>query len=367
MKILILSCSTGEGHNSAARAISSELKRRGIEHEIADPVLFKGPRAQHFVASFYNNMIKKRPAAFGILYKAGALYDSTGILSPVYLANATYAENLNQYILKYQFTAVISTHLYGMEAMTAVRNRCQNKIPSYGVLTDYTIIPFFSEPKLDGYFIPHNDIRQKLTKRGIDSNLIHATGIPVDIKFTHRVPKEDARRALKIPTDKIILAVMSGGIGGGNILDYCDELSNAFDTEAQIYVLTGKNTELCEIIRQRYESSLITAVPFTTDVNLYMNAADILLTKPGGLSSTEAAVANVPIIHINAIPGCETENVRFFTKHHMAYYAKNAKESVLCAKQLIDNPSQMERMRAAQQAVIPQNAAEEIVRRVIEC
>lgn len=98
MKVLILSCYTGEGHNSAARAVMEELQAHGIECEITDPVAFKSEKAQKFVSSFYNNMIKKTPAAFGALYKAGAIYDSTGITSPVYLLNAGYAENLNSYI-----------------------------------------------------------------------------------------------------------------------------------------------------------------------------------------------------------------------------------------------------------------------------
>ena len=84
-------------------------------------------------------------------YKAVVLYDSTGITSPVYYANASYAQCLYQYITENGFDAVISTHLYGMEALTAIKRKAIFDVPFYGVLTDYTLIPFLAETKLDGY------------------------------------------------------------------------------------------------------------------------------------------------------------------------------------------------------------------------
>lgn len=107
---------------------------------------------------------------------------------------------------------------------------------------------------------------------------------------------------------------MSGGIGGANLVKLCDELIENTDIGYRIFAMTGRNESLKNEIDKRYKNSEhIQAVPFTKDINLYMNSADVLLTKPGGLSSTEAAVANVPMIHVNAIPGCENEK-RFSLK-----------------------------------------------------
>ena len=121
MNVLILSCHTGDGHNSAALAIAEALTAQGAQWGLADPVAFKSERARRFVAGFYTGMVRKVPLAFGALYKVGRIYSNTGVTSPVYYANATYAGRLYDYIREQGFDAVISTHLYGMEAMTAVR------------------------------------------------------------------------------------------------------------------------------------------------------------------------------------------------------------------------------------------------------
>ena len=366
MKVLLLSCFTGEGHNSAARAIQEELDARGIENKLMDPVLFHGRRAQRFVSSFYNNMIRTMPGTFGALYKVGAAYDATGITSPVYLANAAYAKNLYQYIEENQYDRVVATHLYGMEAMTAIRRRLHVEVPSYGVLTDYTRIPFFTEVQLTGYFIPHEDLREAMTSRGLPSDRVFATGIPTAARFARTMEKEQARQLLQMPSDKKILTVMSGGIGGGNVTGLCDALLAKTTEDYRIYVLVGRNEERKQKLQERYGADgRIQPVSFTTEVNVYMKAADVLLSKPGGLSSTEAAVANVPLIHINGIPGCETENIRFFEEHGLSHAAQSVEEAADMAVQLADDAEAGEAMRARQRAAINPWAARDIVNQVV--
>ena len=87
-KVLILSCSTGEGHNSAAKAIETALKKKGIAYELTDPVSFKSEKMQNFVSNLYNVTIKKAPAVFGAVYKLGELYSEANLPSPVYWANS---------------------------------------------------------------------------------------------------------------------------------------------------------------------------------------------------------------------------------------------------------------------------------------
>lgn len=365
MKILILSCYTGEGHNSAAFAVKEALERFGVTCVIADPVLFRSKRAQKFVSSFYNGMIKNVPSTFGILYKAGVLYDSTGITSPVYYANASYAQCLYQYITENGFDAVISTHLYGMEALTAIKRKAIFDVPFYGVLTDYTLIPFLAETKLDGYFVPHKSIEEKLISRGVPRSNIYTYGIPVSGRFNRHMPRSAAREKLKIEQDKKMILVMSGGIGGINLIKLCDELVESTDINYRIFAMTGRNESLKNEIDKRYNNlAHIQAVPFTRDINLYMNSANVLLTKPGGLSSTEAAVANIPIIHVNAIPGCETKNAAFFENHGMSYNAKNTREAVRYALALTENENACSQMIYNQKQNINPNAAYDIAKRV---
>ncbi|MGN1095541.1 MAG: hypothetical protein ACI4QR_04060 [Eubacteriales bacterium] len=366
MKVLILSCYTGEGHNSAARAVKEELERRGIESEITDPVAFRSKEAQHFISSFYNNLIKKTPKAFGAIYKIGALYDSTGLTSPVYFANSTYAEKLNDYINEKSYDTVICTHLYGMEVMTAIRKKLGHNVPTYGIFTDYTCIPFISETELDGYFTPHESISEDFAKRGTPRERIYTTGIPVSAKFSERISMKEAREILEIPQDKKMFLFMTGGVGCENMLALCDRFLGKTGEDDIAYVLVGRNDAMVEKINSKYSScGRIIPVSFTDKVNIYMNACNVMLSKSGGLSSTEAAVSNTPFVSVKSIPGCETKNAEFFSSRGMSVNASGNDEAIEYAVKLAHDDLLAERMRLSQRQTINPFAARDIVQTVI--
>lgn len=363
---MILTCSTGEGHNSAAYAIKSYLKKQEVECIIEDPVSFQSERMKKIVSSLYNVVIQKVPFLFGIVYKLGSFYCTIKLPSPVYWANAQYANTLKTYIINNKFDAVICTHLYGMEAMTAIRKDENFRIPCYGVLTDYICIPFFEETNLDGYFVPHEDQKKYLQKKGIKEKNIIVSGIPVHNTFRDHMSKENARKSLHITNTAKVFLIMTGGVGCENMARLYDKLLQSIQPNDLIVVLAGKNEKLKKKLTEKYiDNPQIKVIGFTRQVALYMAAADVLLSKSGGLSSTEAAVANVPLVHVNVIPGCETYNARFFAKHGMSLYAHNDRQAIRYAKKLAYNTQAAEKMQKRQQDYIKADAVETIVRTVI--
>ncbi len=361
--VLILTCSTGEGHNSAARAIETALKCRHIACEIRDPVSFKSKKMERIVSGLYNGTIRRAPNVFGAVYRLGDMYSQARLPSPVYWANSRYSQVLKQYILDRQFDAVICTHLYGMEAMTAILRQGDFHIPCYGVLTDYVCIPFLDETELTGFFVPTEQTREFLVSRGIPREKIIISGIPVDEKFRHLPNRESARKALDIPPDKHAYLIMTGGVGCENMENLCKELLYTMDEDDLLLVLTGKNAELKKRLDAVCDCRCRT-VAFTRQVDLYMAACDVLLSKPGGLSTTEAAVANIPMVHIHAIPGCETYNANYFSANGMAMHAENDAEAVTYATELAYEPEKAEAMRSMQRKLIRPDAAEFIVEEV---
>ena len=369
MKVLILSCDTGEGHNSAAAAVAGALTQRGIESHVFDPLVLAGKYAERFVSGAYTTIMKKAPSAFNALYRAGDIYSSTGITSPVYHANARYAANLRAFIETNGYDRVVCTHLYPMETLTAIRKSGDFTVPCYGVLTDYTCIPFLAETDLDGYFIAHEDLRAELVEKGIPSDRIIVTGIPVDEKFAHHMEKAAARNYLAIPQNQDVFLIMSGGIGVGNAGAICDEILRRHSGAYTVYILVGRNSDLKQTLDEKYAGNEhVRIVTFTKKVNVYMNAADVMISKPGGLTSTEAAVAQVPLVQLLVYTACEAPNIAFFSSHGLSERAENAADAAEKAVALVRDKARAEAMREAQRNTIAPDAADKIAERfVLSC
>lgn len=367
MKILILSCSTGGGHNSAARAVREVLMQKGVETDFIDPIQLKNEKIKNTVSELYNNIIKISPKFFGAIYKIGDAYNSTRLPSPVYYANASYAKALNEYITKNNFDGVLCSHLYAMEAMTAVREKFKNTIPCYGIITDYTFIPFTSDTKLDGYFIPHAELKNEALKKGMPENGIFPYGIPVSPKFCEAISKTEAREKLSLPQEKKIVLLMFGSVGCGKITKLCKRILKELTDDCHVFLITGTNEKLKNKLKKNYaKSERLTCIGYTENVHLYMKAADVLISKAGGLSSTEAAATNVPLVHLKSLPGCETKNAEFFLAHGMSKPTKKVKEAVAFAKELLYDEKEAERMRVAQKTVINAHAAQDIGEKLID-
>ena len=363
MKLLILTYSTGDGHNAAAEAIYEKAVSLGHDAEIAYSGEYGKDKKLKLADKFYINLLKYTPSVFGAIYKLGEVYNKTKIVSPVYLANKTKSRKLLDYVQENNIEAIICTHLYPMETITACKKKGKLNIPCYGVMTDYTYIPFTNETKLEGYFLAHESLKDEYVKKGVDSDRIYATSIPVKSKFADNLSKEQARNYLVIPNNRKVYLIMSGGVGCGNIVEICDKVNAKTEDDALIYVLVGRNDQIKEKIAKKFGcNSKIWAVTFTDKVNLYMKAADVLITKPGGLTSTEAAVAGVPIVHLLAMQGCETKNAKLFEKYGMSKFAHSTDEAVEMAVELANNPDLSSKMIEMQAKNINANASLDIIK-----
>ena len=361
MKALILSCNTGGGHNAAARAILEEMQRRGLDARMEDALRFGGPKTSKIVSEGYVRIAKDAPALFGGLYRAGDRIRSDKRKSPVYYANALCAGALTDYIRQEGFDAVVCPHLFPAETLTHARRELGLRCPFYVVATDYTCIPFLEETEPDLFFVPHADLVAEFAGRGIPRERMAVTGIPVSERFCSRQEQGAARRALGLPQEGRLLLLMTGSMGFGDVLPLPEALCG-IAPDVRVLVLTGNNARLLEHLQARYAADgRVQAVPFTNDVPLYFAAADALLTKPGGLTSTEAGVFGIPLVHTDPIPGCETCNAAFFSGHGMSLQAAGREEIVRAAARLLEDPQACAQMRQAQAQTLNRRAARDIV------
>lgn len=361
MKVLLLSCSTGEGHNNCARAVKEELERRNIRAEFLDMLQMFGSNNPLSFDKILNKISSKTPELFGMMYHAGAMFSSSGVTSPIYLANIRHAAELDDFIAEKAYDAVVCSHLFPMETLTYLRRHGKCKTKIYGVLSDYTCIPFLAETELDAYFVPHEDVRTECIAAGIPEEKLIATGMPVSAKFTVKTEKSAARVMLGLPTEKKIYLIMTGGIGCGDAISLCKKLRRIPDGNSLLCVLPGRNEELRAALDDEFHGDGVIAVPFTDKVALYMSAADVLLTKAGGISSSEAGVLGVPFVHTMIIPGVETKNAEFFENHGMSLFAENEDEAARFADRLIYDSTLAEKMLEAQNRCLPKDGATKIV------
>jgi processive 1,2-diacylglycerol beta-glucosyltransferase len=304
-------------------------------------------------------MIQKTPNLFGLVYRAGAAWSSTGVRSPVYLANSLYSSALNQFLEEEKIGAVLSTHLYGMQVMKAINSFRKNPIPNYGILTDYTAIPFLQETKTDILFTPHASLTPEIVRAGVQKECIRPTGIPVQSTFRKPLDKSVSRSILKLPPDAKIILVMTGGVGCEKMSSICDPLLNR---GMYVCLFTGNNQNLKHRLTEYYkgQENHLRILGFTDQVSLYMNGADVLISKAGGLSSTEAAVAGIPLVHFCAIPGCESANARFFERFGLSFSTSDPEKAAILASWLANHPRACEKMKERQKFVISANAASQI-------
>lgn len=360
MNLLILSSNNGAGHNSAGRAILEEAHGRGIPGAMVDALSLDAPWKSKAVAEIHIQGALHAPRLFEVGNRLAEKAGEREGLSGCYRLNAHYAEKLWQYIREGGYDTVICTHVFPALTMTEIRRRLQPGLPAYFVATDYGCAPYVCETELDGYFIPHPSLRRRFLDEGVPFSRIVPTGIPVVRRFWERCPKAEARRRLGLPEEGQVVLVMTGSMGFGNAEGEVLSLYRALQGKARILVMGGSNEKLKTTLRREFGDT-ITVLDYTREVPLYMDAADVLITKPGGLSTTESAVCRIPTVLTAPIPGWEEENVAFFVSHGLARFAVEPEEIALEVCRLLEDPSAREGMMLCQRREIGTSAAENIM------
>ena len=349
MRFLILSTATGQGHNSAALAVKECLETRGFEAEILDVLSLRKPGVSQNVSRLYANVTIHSPKFFGTLYRVGQACSHPGGHSPVYLLNALYARQLCGSICTRRPDALICTHIFSAQAVTCLMRRYGLRLPCAGVATDYTCIPFWEESALDGYIIPSAELFAEFAARGIPAEKLRPIGIPVRQQFLHRLPRREARAELGLPLSGRLFLVMGGSMGYGDITALVNGLLSAVP-DSRVAALCGRNEALfCALDGKKR----VIPLRYTETVGLYMDAADVVLTKPGGISSTEAISKRVPLVLTRPIPGCEQRNASFLAAHGAAAFANGTEHAVAEACRLAIDRDAAAAMLSAQESAFP--------------
>ncbi len=361
MDALILSCGTGGGHNSAGCAVAEELRRRGHNVTMFTPYTLQSDRLTNIIDKTYITIAQKTPNLFGLIYRIGNAYRKLPCRSPVYFANRKMADVLQKYLAENHFDVIIMSHLFPAEILTNMKDKGMDVPKTIFVATDYTCTPFTEETKCDAFVLPSADLIDEFAFSGIPSDKLYPFGIPSHSSFSADMTETQAKEQLGLDVTKQYILVSGGRICAGKIDKTIDSLYSRFssDSNIRLIVICGNNRSLYDKLIQKYGDNIIT-IERTDKMAAYIKSSSLFLTKPGGLSSTEAAVSGVPTVHISPIPGCETVNARFFESRGMSIYCRSPHKNIEAVISLMNDSKTRDEMVKNQQKYINPSASKDI-------
>lgn len=357
-KILIVSASIGNGHMQAATALNEELRaNNSCSVEVVDFLQvgqFRYPKLNrlqielmNLMKSSYYGMLKVAPNLYKELYKITENQQTRKILDFI---NAANQKTMASLITRYRPHVVVCTHPFPLGAASALRYKKRLSYTLVGVITDFAVHPWWIAGEVDHYFVANEIMQNELLEQGISPKKVTVSGIPVGNQFK----PSDKKVMNKVPK----LLVMGGGLGFGRMettLKKLEELPSA----VEVTVVTGKNEELQQQLNVLAKSlcNKITVLPFSPHIAVMMKEADLLITKPGGLTCSEALAVNLPMILLNPLPGQEEENANYLHQQGSALWIKEEGDIVSkIAHVVFDTPKMLERMQKKCAEVSPQYA-----------
>ena len=365
MRVLILTCNTGGGHNAVAAALAESFRRLGVSSDTADGLSFISQKASRFVSKWHTRFYRRYPK----LYKAGYMSaendaESNDRDNPVYRYMARGARRLGRAIQDGGYDAVVCVHVIPAMMMTELRRQHETGPVFCFVATDYTCSPTVGGCTPDICVIPHEELAEEFVSCGIARETLLAAGIPVREVFRERGDRAAARSELALPPEGRHIVLMSGSIGCGPMADIAAELEKRMERGDFASVLCGSNRQMLYALRRR-GFRRVEAVGFTNRVHRYMDSADVLVSKPGGISITEAGTRGTPLLLADMVGGCETRNQEFF---HARGWAETCQPEDMAdaALALLDRPERRQALVAQQHRDFDGLAADRVAQAVYD-
>ena len=373
MKILIFYGSYGGGHLSAARSINENILATypNCETTLVDCIEYINKRFNKISTKFYSEVSKSVPKLWGTLYTRSGKGSLSRITT---IANRVMSVKLNKIIKEYNPDLIISTHPFSSSMCASLKkhNKINCKIAT--VLTDYAPHNqwLIKHEYVNYYFVAHNGMTDFLTNKGIPKEKIYATGIPLSNKFLQNYNKEEILNFFELKQNKKIVLFFAGGefgLGKGKTYSILKSLIEDFK-DIQIIAISGKNEKakahFDDLVKLNSKEEDVKVLKYTDKVPELMSISDLVITKPGGLTTTESLASGLPIIVINPIPGQEEENAEFLEKNNVAVWIKSKDDVRLTLNNLFSNPSELTKMKINARLLAKKNSTKDICKILIE-
>ncbi|MFT9078583.1 MGDG synthase family glycosyltransferase [Ethanoligenens sp.] len=362
MKVLLLTNTAGQGHNATAKALSEQLNAIGAECRILDSYRYISPPLYQTIARGYLIATSITPMAYGVGYRfAEHKEKSNSKYSVLNAANSIMSLKLARFLRReFQPDVIICTHIFSAQLINAMKKNGRIRAKTIGIITDFTIHPFWQDVDQIDYFVTASELlTHQAVWKGIDAHKILPFGIPIQPKFSSYMEKTEARAALELAPDRFTVLVMGGSMGHGNLAGVIEQIDH-LDNDFQVLAVCGNNKHAYQKIRRLTTRKKVCVYGFVDNVDVMMDAADCIITKPGGLTTSEALAKNLPILMMNPIPGQEERNVEFLVNNGLAVNVTNTYPVDEALYQLFLYPQKLKNMQSNIQLVGKPHATDDI-------
>jgi processive 1,2-diacylglycerol beta-glucosyltransferase len=368
-KVLILSASAGAGHLRAAQAIERAFQETGAAQAVhnIDTLDFTNPLFRRLYSQAYIEMVNRMPEVLGWLYDR---LDKQGRDDRLQRA----FEKLNtgpfvKLLEDYQPDITVCTHFLPAEIISRLieegRLNCQQAI----VVTDFDVHAQWLVHNYDRYFVAIDETRAHLQELGVPAEKVIVSGIPVDVEFARPKDKVAMRRKHDLRPEGTMILTSAGGFGVGRIEELMTSLLK-LRHPAQVVAICGRNEELqvhlnvMAMALSPHTGLTLKVVGYTTEMDEYMAAADLVVGKAGGLTTSEAMARGLPYVVVSPIPGQEERNSDHLLEEGAAIRCNNLPVLAYKIDSLLDDPARLASLRANAVRIGRPRAAFDIVARL---
>ena len=325
-KLLIISVSAGAGHVRIAQAVeqTARLSYPDLDVEHIDMMDFVVAPVRAAIVETYDQLVRRMPSLWGYLYDVSDSADRLDKIEAIIrMINQVNARKLYDVVQDYAPDHIICTHSFPAQAL-AQSNALQD-IPLSVIVTDYGLHSYWLLGKPDTFFVGAPRVKHALMHEGVDEENIHVTGLPVLPIFFEEKDTLALRKQYRLPVDKKIILVLSGGQGfmkGDMVVQKI--LGCHLEESPHIIAIAGKNEELYASLQQLADAHpTVHAVGWTDAMDEYMRMADVIIGKPGGSTVSEVMALGKPFIAVHPIPGQEEQNALFLEQNQKGHVAQS--------------------------------------------
>ena len=366
-KIIIFYGSFGGGHLSASRSIKDYIEKNYPDTEIVmvDFLNYISKGINKLTIKIYSDMAKNAKWTYKKLYYSSEKGTMLKITSK---AQTTLGLKLKNLINDFEPDLIISTHPFSSQMCAYLRSKNKINTKLATIITDYAphsqwyMFPEF----VDYIFVAHDGMKKQLIEDGVDASKIYATGIPLSNRFLLHYNKEQIFRELKLSFDKKTVLFFAGGemgFGQDSTFKILKTIINSFPN-IQIIAIAGRNKKMQnnfeELVEETNSGKNVKVLAYTTKVAQLMCISDLVISKPGGLTTTESLASGLPIIVINPIPGQETENAEFLEKHHVGIWLKRHDNIEEKLYEIFNNQTMLQKMKINARLLAKKNSTADI-------